>query len=180
MSQNANVLLAPVTYNRGDYTALRAHCLKIPIAKIADLYYSDDSPQVEMGLERFLLAMRADLVERCIVNNPATAEILQGARQSRAITSRAVEILIKAADAPAPVPHPDHPVSQWFRPLTAKALKAEHIHTLADLTVIMTSRSPVVCRRSVKSSGCSKSDADRKSVGAAALGRAYRASGSEW
>jgi hypothetical protein len=43
MSQNTNVLLAPVTYNRSDYTALRAHCLKIPIAKIAELYYSDDS-----------------------------------------------------------------------------------------------------------------------------------------
>jgi integrase len=140
MSQNTNVLLAPVTYNRSDYTALRAHCLKIPIAKIAGLYYSDDSPQVEMGLERFLLAMRADLIERCIVKNPATAEILQGARQGGAITSRALEILIKAADAPAPVPHPDHPVSQWFRPLAAKALKAEHIHTLADLTASMTNR----------------------------------------
>jgi site-specific recombinase XerD len=142
ISQNTNVLLAPVTYNRSDYTALRAHCLKIPIAKIADLYYSDDSPQVEMGLERFLLAMRADLIERCIVNNPATAEILQGARQGGAITSRALEILIKAADAPEPVPHPNHPVSQWFRPLTAKALKAEHIYTLADLTAIMTNRGP--------------------------------------
>jgi len=142
MSQNTNVLLAPVTYNRSDYTALRAHCLKIPIAKIAELYYSDDSPQVEMGLERFLLAMRADLIERCIVNNPATAEILQGARQGGSITSRALEILIKAADAPAPVPHPDQPVSQWFRPLTAKALRAEHIHTLADLTAIMTNRGP--------------------------------------
>lgn len=42
MSQNTNVLLAPVTYNRSDYTALRAHCLKIPIARIAELYYSDD------------------------------------------------------------------------------------------------------------------------------------------
>jgi hypothetical protein len=94
MSQNTNVLLAPVTYNHSDYTALRAHCLKIPIAKIAELYYSDDSPQVGMGLERFLLAMRADLVERCIVNNPATAEILQGARQGGSITSRALEILI--------------------------------------------------------------------------------------
>lgn len=142
MSQNTNVLLPPVTYNRGDYTALRAHCLKIPIAKIADLYYSDDSPQVEMGLERFLLTMRADLIERCIVNNPATAEILQCARQGGAITSRALEILIKAADAPAPVPHQNHPVSQWFRPLTAKALKAEHIHTLGDLTSIMTNRGP--------------------------------------
>ena len=44
---------------------------------------------------------RADLVERCIVNNPATAETLQGARMGGAITSRALEILIKAADAPA-------------------------------------------------------------------------------
>lgn len=140
MSQNTNVLLTPLAYTRSDYTALRAHCLKIPVAKIADLYYSDDSPQVEMGLERFLLAMRADLVERCIVNNPATAETLQGARMGGAITSRALEILIKAADAPAAIPQPNHPISKWFRPLTAKALKEENIHTLADLTEIMTSR----------------------------------------
>jgi hypothetical protein len=62
----AILLRRTVTYNRSDYTALRANCLKIPIAKIAELYYSDDSPQVEMGLERFLLAMRADLIERAV------------------------------------------------------------------------------------------------------------------
>lgn len=142
MTQHTDILLAPAAYNRSDYTALRAHCLKIPIAKIASLYYGEESPQVEMGLERFLLAMRADLIERCIVNNPMTAEILQGARRGGSITTKALEILIKAADAPVPIPQPNQPISQWFRPLTAKALKSEHIHTLADLTRIMTNRGP--------------------------------------
>jgi hypothetical protein len=41
-----------------------------------------------------LTAMRADMIDHCIVNTPATAAILQGARQGGAITSRALEILI--------------------------------------------------------------------------------------
>ena len=69
MAQNTSVVLTKVSYTRTDYTALRAHVLKIPVAKIAESYYSEDSPQVEQGLERFLLDMRTDLVERAIVHN---------------------------------------------------------------------------------------------------------------
>lgn len=50
MAQNSNIELAELTYDRSDYTALRAHCLEIPLQRIADLYYSEDSPQVEQGL----------------------------------------------------------------------------------------------------------------------------------
>lgn len=39
-------------------------------------------------------AMRADMIEHCIVNNPGTVDILQGARQGGAITSGALEILM--------------------------------------------------------------------------------------
>lgn len=95
-----------------------------------------------MGLERFLLAMRADLAKRCIADNPAIAEILQGPRQGGVITSRALDILLKSADASAASPKPNDLISQWFRPLTTKALSQEHIHTLSDLTGIMVSRGP--------------------------------------
>ena len=64
MAQNTDVELPELTYDRGDYTALRAYCLKIPLQRIADLYYSEDSPQVEQGLERWLIDMRANLVVR--------------------------------------------------------------------------------------------------------------------
>jgi len=43
MSQHTNVALPELAYNRSDYTALRAYCLKIPIERIANLYYSEDS-----------------------------------------------------------------------------------------------------------------------------------------
>lgn len=58
MSQHTSVALPEQTYNRTDYTALRAYVLKIPVQRIADLYYSEDSPQLKQGLERWLLDMR--------------------------------------------------------------------------------------------------------------------------
>ena len=87
MSQHTEIALPDLAYDRSDYTALRAYCCKIPIERIADLYYSEDSPQVEQGLERFLIRMRNDMIERAIEHNPAFADILKGARQGGAITS---------------------------------------------------------------------------------------------
>lgn len=39
----------------GPFAVLRAQCLKFPLAKLTDLYYSDDNPQIKMGRELFLL-----------------------------------------------------------------------------------------------------------------------------
>ena len=133
MSQHTDIALPDLAYNRSDYTALRAYCLKIPVQRIADLYYSDDSPQVESGLERYLVRMRDVLVERAIEHNPAFAEILKGARQGGNITTKALDILVKAADLPRPVPAPAQPVSQWFRPKTVKSLRDEGIETIGNL-----------------------------------------------
>lgn len=133
MAQHTKVVFKLTSYSRADYTALRAHCLKIPLATITRLYYSDDSPQVEQGLERFLIAMRADLIERAIVHNPAFADILAGARQGGALTTKALAILIEAADVPALLPSPVHLISLWFRPKSAGALRSEGITTLAHL-----------------------------------------------
>jgi integrase len=142
MSQNLDVELPDLTYNRTDYTALRAYVLRIPVQRIADLYYSEDSPQVEQGLERWLIDMRNALIERAIEHNPAFADILKGARQGGAITDKALDILIKAADMPRPVPNRAHPVSQWFRPRTARALKDEDVRTLGDLVNLILRRGP--------------------------------------
>lgn len=59
MSQHTDVALPQLIYNRSDYTALRAYCCTIPIERIADLYYTEDSPEVEHGLERFLIRFQA-------------------------------------------------------------------------------------------------------------------------
>jgi hypothetical protein len=41
MSQHTNIALPQLTYNRTDYIALCAYCCKIPIERIAELYYSE-------------------------------------------------------------------------------------------------------------------------------------------
>jgi site-specific recombinase XerD len=140
MSQHTNIALPQLTYNRRDYTALRAYVLKIPLQRIADLYYSEDSPQLTMGLERWLLDMRANLIERAIEHNPAAAQALQHARQGGAITTKALEILIQAADLPTPVPNRTQRISQWFKPKTVEAFKDEAITTLGDLVDLINRR----------------------------------------
>lgn len=142
MAQNTDIVLPELAYNRTDYTALRAYVLKIPIQRIADLYYSEDSPQVEQGLERWLIDMRNALIERAIEHNPAFAEILKTARQGGAVTDKALDILIKAADIPKPVPKRGQRVAQWFRPRTARALKDDGIETLGDLVDLVVRRGP--------------------------------------
>lgn len=140
MSQHINVELPQLTYDRADYTALRAYCLKIPLQRIADLYYSEDSHQVEQGLERWLIDMRAHLVERAIEHNPGAAEALQHARQGGAITAKALDILIQAADLPKPVPARGQSISQWLRPKTSRVLKDEGVLTLGDLVDLINRR----------------------------------------
>lgn len=142
MAQNTDILLPALSYTRADYTALRAFVLKLPMQRIADLYYSEDSPQVAQGLERFLTSMRDHLVERAIGHNPAFAGILQGARRGGTITSKALDILVKAADLPAPVPALSDPVGKWFRPRLTAALRGEGAHTLGQLLDLINGRGP--------------------------------------
>lgn len=142
MTQHTDVELPELTYDRADYTALRAYCLKIPLQRIADLYYSEDSPQLEQGLERWLIDMRNRLVERAIEHNPHIASILQGARQGGAITAKALDILIQAAEMPKTAPGRLQKLSQWFRPKTAGAFRAEGILTLGDLVDLINRRGP--------------------------------------
>jgi integrase len=140
LSQHTDVALPQIVFTRTDYTALRMHCERIPLQRIADLCYSEDSPQVEQGLERFLVGMRNALIERAIEHNPAFAEILKGARQGGAITAKALRILIEAADMPASAPQRMQRVSQWFRPKTARSLREEGVVTLGDLVELIERR----------------------------------------
>ena len=133
LSNHTAILFDKPTYTRSDYAALRAHCLKLPIAKISELYFVEDAPQLKNGLERFLLDMRADLIERAIFHNPALAHILKNALAGGIITTKALAILIQAAEAPKPTPHPDQKLSQWVKPITAKALAQEKLITIQNL-----------------------------------------------
>lgn len=142
MAQHTEITLAAATYTRADYTALRAFILKLPLQRIADLYYSEDSPQVEQGLERFLTGMRDTLVERAIGHNPAFAQILQGARRGGTITSKALDILVKAADMPEPVPAPVDAIGKWFRPKLTAVLREQGANSLEQLLALINSRGP--------------------------------------
>lgn len=140
MAQNTDLFLSTRHYTRSDYTALRSYCLNIPFATITRLYYTEDSPQVIYGLEKYLLDMRDDLVERALLHNPHLAKSLQHARQGGKMTDAALRILRNAADIPAPVPHPDQPVALWFRPKTVTALQQEGISTIAELMSLIERR----------------------------------------
>jgi len=140
MSNHTDILFEKPTYSRTDYAALRSHCLGIPMTRIASLYYSDDAPQLEIGLERFLLDMREDLVQRAIGHNPALAEVLKNARVGGKMTTKALDILVRAADVPQPVPSPEQKIGQWVKPKTAKALAEENIITIKQLIDYMTVR----------------------------------------
>ncbi len=133
MSQNTNILLPPVEYTRTDYTALRAYCMRLPLERIESLYYSEDSPQLEKGLERYLLDMRDKLIERATENNPLLAHSLTHSRKTGNVPPAVLSILVEAADKPTALPSPVDPISQWFRPRTTQALKTENLQTLSDL-----------------------------------------------
>jgi len=111
MAQHSEIEFSPLPYDRGDYTALRAYCLKLPFSVI-ERYYHEDSPQRQQGLERYLIKMREDLIERACMVNPAIAEVLRKARTSPSITDKALEILIQAAQAKPAPPYPHQPIAQ--------------------------------------------------------------------
>jgi hypothetical protein len=142
MSQNTNIIQPPeIRYTRADYAALRAHYLKIPLAVIERTFYGVDSPQLEDGLERFLLAMRADLIKRAIGHNPGLADVLKtGRSDGGAMTTKALRILVEAADIPPAVPNPGHPIGMWLRPRTASALRGEGVNSLGDLIALIKAR----------------------------------------
>ena len=73
MTQHTELFLSTKLYTRQDYAALRSFCLGIPFATIERLYYTEHSPQLEYGLEKYLLAMQEDLIERAILHNPLLA-----------------------------------------------------------------------------------------------------------
>lgn len=142
MTQHTNVLLPKLHYTRTDYTALRAYCQRIPVSRIESLYYSEDSPQVLSGLEKFLSEMRNNLVDRAIEHNPNFAEILKHARSGGQITVKALDILVKAADTPTAIPQLNDPIAKWLKPKTVQALKSESLHYLNQLIDVIRKRGP--------------------------------------
>ncbi len=140
MGQSTTVELPVKTYTRADFTALRAWLQRIPLEVIARQYYDDDAPQVALGLERFLVAMREDLIERAIVANPQLAAGLANARKTGHISAGIMDVLVKAADMKPRPPRLDDAIGQHMRPKVASAFKAEGQRSLQDVVSLIRAR----------------------------------------
>lgn len=133
MSQNLNTIFDSLNYSRLDFTALRAHLLRIPTSAIADLYYSPDSPQITYGLERFLREMRKELIERSVISHPSFYQAMSRAGFGGKYLNDALHQIQILSQTKAGQPRFEDLISQWFRPKTAALLFTQKIKTLGDL-----------------------------------------------
>ncbi|MDD3352840.1 phage integrase family protein [Zoogloea sp.] len=145
MAQNLDVARPQRHYTRADFTALRAWLNKLPLARIATLYYSEDDLDIlgcgsPAALGARLDDLRDQLIERASLANPHVAEALAQARRSQRWSRVALDFLVQAADRDMRAPRPADAVSVWFKPRVARSLKGEKLETLADLMAWIAAR----------------------------------------
>lgn len=132
-------------YSRADFTALRAFLNRLPISRIATLYYSEEDLESlncvsETGLCHRLEALRDHLVQRASESNPQLSELLRNARRSQIWSKALITYLVSVADMDMSTPSLEDPVSMWFKPRVATLLKAEGARTLAELITLIKTR----------------------------------------
>lgn len=140
MSQNLNTVFAALNYSRLDFTALRAHLLRIPTSDIANLYYSPDSPQVIYGLERFIKEMRKELIDRSVISHPKLYQAMSRAGFGGKYLDDALRQIRLMADSRIGKPSLDDPITQWIRPKTSALLLTQEIKYLGDLVDLINLR----------------------------------------
>lgn len=147
MPQTSDILLANTCerYTRADFTALRAYLNRLPLARIAELYYSEDDLEVlncltAKALQARLEDLRDGLVQRACDLNPHAAEGLREARKRHVWSKAAVDFLVWAGEQDLAVPKRSDPVSMWIKPRVAAVLKAEGAATLAELLALIQAR----------------------------------------
>ncbi|EIF32185.1 site-specific recombinase XerD [Burkholderia sp. Ch1-1] len=141
------VLPPPRTYSRTEFAALRARVQGVPVAKIARLYFDSDTTAYidePEQLERFLRTMRDDLVQLAILHGSVVlADHLRAsiAKHGSAQLARAsLQMVEHASKLAVAAPRAEHAVGLWFRPLIARHLAGEGIHTLAELVAVANRR----------------------------------------
>lgn len=148
MAQNLDVLLASdsnLAYTRADFTALRGWLNKLSISQVASLYYDEESLEAlgcetSGALQRRLERMRDYLADRAIDLNPHVADALRRARLTGSWSKALSDFLVQAADQDRSKPKPADPASAWFKTTLAAELKVEGIHTIRDLTNLISRR----------------------------------------
>ncbi|MDW3688600.1 phage integrase family protein [Cupriavidus sp. CV2] len=153
MANRAQLLTPPPrTYTRTEFAALRAWVQGVPAATLARQYLepaidaADDAEDPNANPERFLRAMRDDLVRLTILHgSPVLAEHLKASitRHGHArLGAASLKLVEQAARLAVAVPAPAHAVGLWFRPLVAQRLAGGGIATLADLVNWINARGP--------------------------------------
>lgn len=138
MSQNVDILLANEHYTRADFTALRAYLNRIPVSKIAALYYTDDDLdllgcQTDASLLRRIETLRDHLIQVAAETNPLLSEMLRNARRSCIWSAKLIDFLVQAADRESTAPRKQDPLSAWLKPRVASVFKDDQVRTLGDL-----------------------------------------------
>ena len=145
MAQNSDVATPIRRWTRADFTALRAHLNRLPIERIANLYYTEDD-LLDLGIETpgdlriHIEALRDILIQRASVANPHLAEMLRNARQTALWSSKLVGHLVQAAESDSTTPRKSDAVSVWLKPRVAAALHQDGIRILADLITTIETR----------------------------------------
>ncbi|SPK77373.1 Integrase/recombinase XerD (plasmid) [Cupriavidus taiwanensis] len=138
MAQHNLVAADTPRYTRADFTALRFRLNRIPTEQILARVYDEDALHAAgidtaAQLEARLDAMRDHLVERVCLSNPYLSASLADARRFNRWPKTVVDYLVRAADQDFSAPQSDDPVSAWLRPIVFRALRHEHVQTLAQL-----------------------------------------------
>ena len=142
MAQNSEVVLPEIRFTRTDFTALRAFLNRMPLSRIADLYYTDYERE-RIGcatvdeLRLRIEGMRERLIHAVAAINPALSDILRNARRSGVWSPKLIDFLVKAADSDISTPKKQDPLSAWFKPRLASVFAGENVRTLADLIALI-------------------------------------------
>lgn len=143
MAQNNNVLAERVRYTRADYTALRAWLNRIPLPRIASLYYSPedlDELDPEQSLRARLNALRDQCIARAIDTNPHLAGMMDNARAKGLWSPTLVNLLVAGQERDASAPSLRDPLSVWFKPNLLTSFKSQGCSSIADLVEMINRR----------------------------------------
>lgn len=147
MAQNTIVARALPRYTRADFAALRAWLNKLPLARIAALYYTEDDLELlgcatPGALEARLELMRDHLIARASLANPRLAEGLREARRSARWSAVAMGYLFQAAEFASHEPQPTDALTAWLKPRISRHLAHEGVRAVIDLKHLIEVRGP--------------------------------------
>ncbi|MBS0554613.1 MAG: integrase, partial [Proteobacteria bacterium] len=147
MAQNTVVERALPRYTRADFAALRGWLNKLPVERLAALYYTEDD-LAALGcttpgaLEARLTLMRDHLIERASLTNPRLAEGLREARRSARWSAVAMRYLFEAAEFASREPQPADALTAWLKPRISRHLAHEGVRAVSELKRLIEVRGP--------------------------------------